>query len=241
MEHVHSTLSNALLALGDTCYFTLSSTKLHLPTAAALTLPVSNVAASRESGPLAERTGGATTKAWASGAAASMDAASTPAADEAATSLSRILNSASSISSAGSAPKRKLRPPSSIYPLRQSGELLERQTRYYCRQREVCAHECLLVAVVIKGFHNIKVSLLFWGFSACTPSQTETETETNTDTGNRRQHDHTRARATSTSNVIRVVLYSTKQARLHSCTSIYSSCSNDSGFSFALVGLQSFR
>lgn len=77
----------------------MQQNKHHLPTAApALALLASNVAAaSRESRPLAERTGGATTtKARASGAAASMDAVSTPAADEAATSLSRILDDASS-------------------------------------------------------------------------------------------------------------------------------------------------
>lgn len=81
-----------------------SATEHHLPTAAPLALPASSVVTSRESRVLAERTGGATTKAWASGAAASMDAASTPAADEAATCLSRMLDSASSTSSAGSAP-----------------------------------------------------------------------------------------------------------------------------------------
>ena len=89
--------------VGDMLFYA-SATKHHLPTAAALALLASSKAASRESRPFAELAGGFATKARANGAAASIDAASTPAADEAATSLSRILDSSSSTSSAGSGP-----------------------------------------------------------------------------------------------------------------------------------------
>ena len=143
----------------------------YLPTAAGtFAFLASNAAASRESRPPTERPGGAATNAWASGAAVSIDAASTPATDEDAASRSRIFLTEPSrpLALVAPTPKNELCPPSRLSSLRQSGGKLERQMRHSCK---VWALRCCVAGCCFDqgGFDMFEVALFSWASPVSLP------------------------------------------------------------------------